>query len=101
MPRNDRKRPGRRDPVTDAVWADVRARDGGCIGPRAGLPGPCEGLLEMDHVLNGGMALRGPSVMDNLATLCRGHHRYKTEHAREARRLLVAHIQAAAAGRKG
>ena len=54
----------------------------------------------MDHVLNGGMALRGPSVMDNLATLCRGHHRYKTEHARDARRLLVAHIQAAAQCRK-
>lgn len=87
-----RSRP--RDRVDEATWASVRARDGGCVGPRAGLDGPCGGPLEMDHVLNGGMALRGPSEVGNLVVLCRDHHRHKTEHARVSRRLLVAYLGA-------
>ena len=46
----------------------------------------------MDHVLNGGMAYRGPSEVGNLVTLCRDHHRWKTEHARYARRLLLVYL---------
>ena len=91
-PAGGRKGRGHRDPVIDATWAAVRARDGGCVGPRAGLPGDCGGPLELDHVLNGGLALRGPSTEGNLVTLCRDHHRYKTEHARGARMLLVAYL---------
>lgn len=103
-PGKRRTRSGHRDPVTGPVWAAVRDRDGGCVGPRAGLDGPCDGPLEIDHVLNGGMALRGPSTIDNLVTLCRRHHRYKTENARVCRRLLVAYLsvrqrRAAGAGR--
>lgn len=84
----------RRDPVTPAVYAAVRARDGGCVAARAGFPDglPCEGRLEEDHVLNGGLSLRGLSTEDNLVTLCSGHHRFKTEHANLCRRLLVAWI---------
>lgn len=74
----------------------MRARDGGCVGPRVGFPEPCgtgpEGTLEIDHVLSGGMGLRGPSEVGNLATLCRSHHRWKTEHANVGRRLLVAYL---------
>jgi hypothetical protein len=51
----------------------------------------------MDHVLNGGMAYRGPSEMTNLVTLCRRHHRIKTEAARVSRRLLVAYLAMRAA----
>ncbi len=83
------------------MWAAVRARDGGCVASRAGMDGPCDGPLEMDHVLNGGMALRGPSDAGNLVVLCRRHHRWKTEHARVARRLLVAYIGSVHGGRAG
>lgn len=84
----------RKDPVTSIVVSSVRARDRGCVAARAGFPDglPCDGPLELDHVINGGMALRGPSVAGNLVTLCRRHHRYKTEHARVARGLLVAYL---------
>jgi hypothetical protein len=61
------------------------------------MDGPCDGPLEVDHVLNGGMALRGPSTIGNLVTLCRRHHRDKTENARTTRRLLVAYIAAGTA----
>lgn len=85
------RRAPHRDPVTADVYGRVMARWGHvCVGPRAGLPGACAGRLELDHVLNGGMALRGPSTEENLLPLCQAHHRYKTEHARLARRLLVA-----------
>jgi hypothetical protein len=89
-----RRLSGRRDPVTEAVWAAVRARDGRCAAARAGLPDgrPCEGPTELDHILNGGLSLRGPSTPENLVALCRWHHRYKTEHAAVCRRLLVAYL---------
>lgn len=84
--------PGPRDPVTEAVAGRVRARDGGCVGPRVGLPGPCDGPLELDHVINGGLSYRGPSTVGNLATLCRFHHRHKTEHATDSRARLVGYL---------
>ena len=79
----------RRDPVTPETYAAVRARDGGCVGPRVGLPGPCDGSLELDHIRSAGLGKRGPSTVDNLVTLCRYHHRWKTEHARATRPLLI------------
>jgi len=87
------KRRGHRDPVTPDVAGFVASRDLGCIGPRAGLPGACDGPLELDHVLTSGLSRRGPSEPGNLATLCRWHHRYKTEHAREARPLILALLE--------
>lgn len=86
---------GRPDPVTEATAAVVGARDGGCVAARAGFPasaGECEGRPELDHILNGGLQRRGPSTPGNLATLCTRHHRWKTEHARIARSLLIAWV---------
>lgn len=89
-----KRRPSSRDRVTPDTYESVRARDGGCVGPRAGLPGGCSGPMELDHVVNGGMAYRGPSTAENLATLCSSHHRWKTENARVGRDLLVAYLDA-------
>jgi hypothetical protein len=83
----------RRDPVTHETYYHVRGRDGyGCIGPAVGMPGPCDGWIELDHIENGGLSLRGPSTALNLASLCRLHHRTKTEAARTWRPLLVAEV---------
>lgn len=82
---------GRPDPVTEATAAAVGARDGGCVASRldAPFPGACEGPVELDHVDNAGLSKRGPSTVGNLVMLCRGHHRWKTEHARIARPPLI------------
>lgn len=82
----------RKDPVTAFVAAAVLQRDGGCVGPRVGMKGPCDGRLELDHILNGGMAWRGPSTIENLVSLCTRHHRIKTENARWFRPLLIAWV---------
>ena len=89
-----------RDPVTPAVYAAVRRRDKGCVsafipvGMGEGVfPDPCIGPLELDHVWSGGLGMRGPSTPWNLVTLCRAHHLWKTEHARDARRALKAYLE--------
>lgn len=69
----------------------IRTRDGGCLGPRAGLPGPCVGGLEIDHIrASHALGMKSESTRANGATLCWGHHRYKTEHGRLARPSLIA-----------
>jgi 5-methylcytosine-specific restriction endonuclease McrA len=84
----------RRDPVTPEVYAAVRQRDGGCVGPRVGLVGRCGGPIEVDHVrASGGLGMRSRSTLDNLVSLCQTHHRYKTEHGREVRPILLAYIE--------
>lgn len=71
----------RRDPVTSEVAQHVLARDGGCVGPRIGMPDRCFGRPELDHIhTGGGIQLRGPSIPTNLVSLCRVHHRIKTDH---------------------
>ena len=83
----------RRDPVTHETYYQVRVRDGyGCLGRAVGMPGTCEGWIELDHIRNGGLSLRGPSTTANLASLCRAHHRMKTEASRTWRPLLVAEV---------
>ena len=77
--------------------ARVTARDGGrCVAPRLDppFPGECSGPLELDHVNTGGLGHRGPSLPGNLVVLCRGHHRWKTEHAKGARVRLIHWIMA-------
>ena len=76
--------------IPDDVRAHVKARDNGCIGHRAGMAGACEGGIELDHILNGGMGLKGPSTPENLASLCEKHHRTKSETAGYWRPHLVA-----------
>lgn len=88
------RRPSSRDRVSPDVYEQVRSRDGGCVGPRVGFPGECSGPIELDHVLNGGMAYRGPSTVENLASLCSTHHRWKTENARSGRAMLSEYLDA-------
>lgn len=83
----------RKDPVTPELRDAVLERDKGCLGPRVGMPGNCHFHLELDHVrASGGLGLRSPSTMENLATLCRDHHRLKTEAGRTWRPPLLAYL---------
>lgn len=80
--------------IPDATRRNVILRDNGCVGPRAGLQGPCSGGIELDHVrASGGMGMKSRSTEDNLVSLCGSHHRYKTSFGREARPLLVAYLE--------
>ena len=80
--------------VTPELHRAVHQRDRGCIGPRVGMPGPCEWHLELDHVrASGGLGLRSRSTADNLVVLCRDHHRLKTEAGRTWRPPLLAYLQ--------
>lgn len=79
-----------KDPVTIEVRLSVLKRDSGCISAKIGMPGLCgtqfgpspNPNLELDHVNGSGMGKRGPSIAENLVTLCGLHHRMKTEQAR-------------------
>ena len=86
--------PSRGDVIAPAIRTRVRSRDRGCVGPAVGLPGECSGGLELDHVrASHGVGMKSPGTEDNLATLCNAHHRWKTEHGREARALLIAYLE--------
>jgi hypothetical protein len=61
--------------------AHVRARDGGCLGPRIGMPGDCFGCDSIDHIIVGGLGVKCKPDPALLATLCVSHHRLKTDHA--------------------
>lgn len=79
-----------RDPVTPEMYAHIRERDDyGCLGPSVGMPGPCDGWVELDHILNGGLSYRGKSVNTNLASLCTVHHAMKGADGNRWRPLLV------------
>jgi len=79
--------------IPDATRRNVILRDAGCVGPRAGLPGPCSGGIELDHVrASHAMGLKSRSTEDNLASLCASHHRYRTSFGREARPRLLAYL---------
>ena len=81
-----------RDPVTPDLHAYILQRDKGCIGARLDMEGPCDGRIEIDHILNGGMGRRGPSIALNLVSLCSSHHRVKTDSARAWRPLLIEYV---------
>jgi len=71
----------------------VYARDGGCVGRKC-FDGECFGSLELDHVrASHGIGLKSRTALDNLVLLCAGHHRWKTEHGREARPILLAYLE--------
>lgn len=76
------------------VRDEVRAADGGCVGPRVGMPGPCSGPIDLDHVrASHGMGMKSPTVRGNLVSLCRlVHHRLKTDHGRVWRPHLLTYI---------
>ncbi len=90
-------------PSRGTVWPQevaraIRARDKLCVGPRAGFPELWEDWrpdspMEIDHVrASGGMGMKSRSTEDNGVLLCSWCHRWKTEHGREARPLLLAYL---------
>lgn len=93
MKRTATRRKPHKDPVTPELREYILARDGHmCVGPRLEMDGPCDGRIEIDHVVNGGTGKRGPSIPLNLVSLCSEHHRQKTDHARAWRPLLVRYL---------
>lgn len=65
------------------VRAHVSAHQTTCLGILAGMPGPCEGSLELDHIrASGGMGMKSDSIATNAARLCGKHHRLKTERSK-------------------
>lgn len=82
---------GTRWPVD--VLRELRSRDPVCVGRVVGLPGDCVGELQPDHVrASGGLGMKSDSVVSNGAMLCASHHRYKTEHGRDVRPVLIDYI---------
>lgn len=78
------------------IPADVRLRvlhrDGGCVG-FGRLPGECQGGLELDHVrASHGMGMKSETTESNLVSLCNAHHRWRTEHGREGRPILLGYL---------
>lgn len=86
--------PSRGTVIPSEVRRAVVARDKVCVGLIAGFRGEHGGSLELDHVrASHGMGMKSPSTADNLVLLCARHHRYKTEHGREARPALLAYLE--------
>lgn len=80
--------------ITSEVRRAVVARDVVCVGLIVGFPGPHGGTLELDHVrASHGIGMKSASTVDNLVLLCGLHHRWKTEHGREARPMLLAYLE--------
>jgi 5-methylcytosine-specific restriction endonuclease McrA len=78
--------------IPPGLRVQVFARDRGCIGFGL-LPGDCAGPLELDHVrASHGIGLKSATTSENLVSLCGSHHRWKTEHGREARPLLLEYL---------
>lgn len=80
------------------VRAEIEARDGGyCVAQRAGFPADvlarCIGRpTELDHVRAGGTGMKSDSIPSNGVSLDPWCHRWKTEHGREARPLLLEYL---------
>lgn len=76
----------------------ITQRDHGrCVCARAGFPleviAQCPAYpVELDHVRAGGMGMKSRSTVDNGVSLSNSCHRWKTEHGRVARPLLLAYL---------
>jgi 5-methylcytosine-specific restriction endonuclease McrA len=80
--------------IPPEVRRAVVARDVVCIGLIAGFPTTHGGTLELDHVrASHGIGMKSESTVENLVLLCGTCHRWKTEHGREARPLLLAYLE--------
>lgn len=81
-----------------AVRHEVAARDGqACIGALVGMPGPCGGTYELDHVrASGAVGMKSPTTAANLVRICAAHHRTKTEAGRVWRPKLLAYLDSVA-----
>ena len=90
-----RLKPSRGTVIPSHVRNYVYARDGVCVGPLVGMPGACDGWLELDHVrASGGVGMKSASTAANLLLLCgRIHHPLKTREANRWRSALVAYLE--------
>lgn len=81
--------------IPAAVRLEVHLRDGGCVGAKLGWEGPHTSALELDHVrASGGLGMKSKSEPWNLVALCGECHRWKTNHGRIARPLLLDYLEA-------
>lgn len=72
----------------------IHQRDGYCVGPRVGMPFPCEGPAEKDHIRAGGMGIKSASTVSNGVLLCSNvHHPLKTRQGRVWRPVLIAYVE--------
>lgn len=86
-------KPSRGTVIPAELRIEVLTRDGGCVGPRVGMPGPCQGALELDHVrASHAMGRKSETTAANLVTACGAHHRTKTEAGRTWRPLLLEYL---------
>lgn len=70
----------------------VLQRDQGCVG-FGRFPVECSGPLELDHVrASHGVGMKSETTDANLISLCGNCHRWKTEHGRTARPVLLAYL---------
>ena len=82
--------------IPDEVRRQVILRDGGCVGPRVGMPTDCVGGIELDHVrASEGLGMKSPSTADNLVSLCGTCHRLKTLEGRRWRPRLIGYLAGA------
>lgn len=96
-------KPSAGEVIPARVRIAVRARDRYCVCDRAGFPEEVQlmcrqnyGSDEMDHVrASHGIGMKSESTADNLVLLSPWAHRWKTEHGREARMLLLAYLERA------
>lgn len=66
-----------------------------CIGTLAGMPGPCEGSDELDHIrASGAVGLKSKSIAVNGARLCGAHHRMKGDRGKHWRPRLITVVRA-------
>ena len=80
--------------IPSEVRRFVVHRDRVCVGLIAGFPTTHGGTLELDHVrASHGMGMKSRSEPDNLVLLCGNCHRWKTDHGREARPLLLRYLR--------
>lgn len=68
----------------------ARERDRGCLGPRVGMPEPCLGEIQLDHIrASGALSVKSRNSLDNAASLCVSHHDRKGREGRTWRPRLI------------
>ena len=78
----------------EVITEAVLLHRGRCLGAVVGMPGPCSGALEPDHIrASGAMGMKSRSTLDNCAPLCGAHHRVKTNAGRYWRPLLIRAVE--------
>lgn len=95
MRRYTEMKPSRGTSIPPDVRLYVLRRDEGCVG-FGRFPTECSGALELDHVrASHGMGMKSETTAGNLVSLCGSCHRWKTEHGREARPILLDYLASA------